>query len=57
MHFDASRSLSELGLRIRPVEQSLADAVAWFSSAEIHGKVSENFGNRRISLANGLKPD
>ncbi len=30
MHFDASRSLEELGLRPRPVERSLADVVAWF---------------------------
>jgi dihydroflavonol-4-reductase len=30
MHFDARRSLEELGLKPRPVAQSLADAVAWF---------------------------
>jgi dihydroflavonol-4-reductase len=30
MHFDAHRSLAELGLRPRPVAESLADAVAWF---------------------------
>ena len=30
MHFDARRSLEELGLEPRPVAQSLADAVAWF---------------------------
>jgi dihydroflavonol-4-reductase len=30
MHFDARRSLDELGLQPRPVTQSLADAVAWF---------------------------
>jgi dihydroflavonol-4-reductase len=30
MHFDARRSLAELGLRPRPVAESLADAVAWF---------------------------
>jgi dihydroflavonol-4-reductase len=30
MHFDAHRSLDELGLRPRPVAESLADAVAWF---------------------------
>lgn len=33
MHFDASASLAELGLSPRPVEQSLADAVAWFHAA------------------------
>jgi dihydroflavonol-4-reductase len=30
MHFNASRSLEELGLRPRPIDQSLADAVAWY---------------------------
>jgi dihydroflavonol-4-reductase len=30
MHFDAHRSLNELGLRPRPVIQSLADTVVWF---------------------------
>lgn len=32
MHFDASRSLAELGLKPRPVADSLADAVVWFRS-------------------------
>lgn len=30
MHFDASRSLAELGLAPRPVAGSIADAVQWF---------------------------
>jgi dihydroflavonol-4-reductase len=30
MHFDARRSLEELGLRPRPVAESLEDAIAWF---------------------------
>jgi dihydroflavonol-4-reductase len=30
MHFDARRSLEELGLHPRPVAESLADAVGWF---------------------------
>jgi len=30
MRFDASRSLAELGLRPRGVDQSIADAVEWF---------------------------
>lgn len=30
MHFDARRSLADLGLEPRPVSQALADAVAWF---------------------------
>jgi dihydroflavonol-4-reductase len=30
MHFDARRSLEELGLRPRPVLESLTDAVVWF---------------------------
>jgi dihydroflavonol-4-reductase len=32
MHFDARRSLDELGLQPRPVAEALADAVAWFRS-------------------------
>jgi dihydroflavonol-4-reductase len=30
MHFDARRSLAELGLEPRPVEESLSDEVRWF---------------------------
>ena len=30
MHFDASASLAELGLRPRPIQKSLQEAVAWF---------------------------
>jgi dihydroflavonol-4-reductase len=30
MHFDARRSLAELGLQPRPISESLADAVTWF---------------------------
>jgi dihydroflavonol-4-reductase len=30
MHFDASRSLAELGIAPRPVSGSIAEAVAWF---------------------------
>jgi dihydroflavonol-4-reductase len=33
MHFDASRSLQELGLVPRPVRESLADAVTWLRQA------------------------
>jgi dihydroflavonol-4-reductase len=33
MHFDASRSLAELGVQPRPVSDSLAEAVAWFRAA------------------------
>lgn len=29
MHFDASRSLAELGLTLRPTDESLADAITW----------------------------
>ncbi|HUR54194.1 MAG TPA: NAD-dependent epimerase/dehydratase family protein [Gemmataceae bacterium] len=32
MHFDASRSLRELGLTPRPVAESMAEAVAWFKA-------------------------
>ena len=30
MHFDASRSLAELGITPRPARESIAEAVAWF---------------------------
>ncbi len=33
MHFDSSRSLAELGLEPRNIEQSLGDAVAWLRSS------------------------
>jgi dihydroflavonol-4-reductase len=33
MHFDSSKSLAELGLEPRTIEQSLGDAVAWLRSA------------------------
>jgi dihydroflavonol-4-reductase len=33
MHFDASRSLAELGLTPRPVGESIAEAVRWFPMA------------------------
>ena len=32
MHFDASRSLAELGLVPRPVRESLVDAAAWIAA-------------------------
>jgi dihydroflavonol-4-reductase len=32
MHFDATRSLRELGLTPRPVAESIAEAVAWFKA-------------------------
>ena len=44
MHFDASRSLAELGLRVRPIEESLADAVAWLS-AHGTGDVRESWNS------------
>jgi dihydroflavonol-4-reductase len=43
MHFDASRSLGELGLRPRPVDQSLADAVEWFGKM---GWIGQKLGVR-----------
>jgi nucleoside-diphosphate-sugar epimerase len=30
MHFDATRSLAELGITPRPARESIAEAVAWF---------------------------
>jgi dihydroflavonol-4-reductase len=34
MHFDASRSLAELGLTPRPVREALADALSWMRTSE-----------------------
>jgi len=33
MHFDSSRSLAEIGLRPRPIRESLADAISWLREA------------------------
>jgi len=33
MHFDSSRSLTEIGLHPRPIRESLADAVCWLHEA------------------------
>jgi dihydroflavonol-4-reductase len=41
MHFDPRRSLDELGLRPRPVAQSLADAVGWYRD---QGWIAKNAG-------------
>jgi dihydroflavonol-4-reductase len=44
MHFDASRSLAELGLEPRPVAESLADAVAWLrETGQIPGLKSAEY--------------
>jgi dihydroflavonol-4-reductase len=43
MHFDASRSLAELGLHPRPVTESIGDAVGWFRAVgwlPLHGSIS-----------------
>jgi dihydroflavonol-4-reductase len=34
MHFDARKSLAELGLTPRPVADSIAEAVRWFRDVE-----------------------
>jgi dihydroflavonol-4-reductase len=34
MHFDATRSLAELGVSPRPIAQSLADTIAWLRDTE-----------------------
>jgi dihydroflavonol-4-reductase len=52
MHFDASRSLAELGLRVRPIEESLTDAVAWLREGRLPENLTEaNSRNSRFSLA------
>jgi dihydroflavonol-4-reductase len=38
LHFDPRRSLEELGLRPRPVNESLADALDWFRSRGLLGQ-------------------
>ncbi len=43
MHFDATRSLRELGLVPRPIRESLSEAVAWLQSRPLRG------GARRAS--------
>lgn len=53
MHFDARRSLTELGLQPRPVAESLADAVAWFQAQEWIGstaKIPSRFIGARSQL-------
>jgi hopanoid-associated sugar epimerase len=55
MQFDASRSLAELDLRPRAVEDSLRDAIAWFRelgwiSASFRGWVREE-GEKTLALA------
>jgi dihydroflavonol-4-reductase len=45
MHFDTSRTASELGLKTRPVRESLADAVEWlreFGYLPCHPRVSDS---------------
>lgn len=42
MHFDATRSLDELGLKPRPVRAALADAVAWLRAT---GQLGPNAGD------------
>lgn len=52
MHFDASRSLADLGLTPRPIDESLGDAVAWLSPA---GRFPPKTRNSRILLAAGRR--
>lgn len=35
MHFDGTRSRAELGLKPRPIDEALADAVAWLRAEEL----------------------
>lgn len=53
MHFDATRSLGELGLRPRPIRQSLADAVDWLRATgqigETRGDVSRDANSRKAA--------
>jgi dihydroflavonol-4-reductase len=49
MHFDTSRSLGDLDLHVRPVQESLSDAVSWLTSRRDSREGPKE--NRRISLA------
>lgn len=42
MHFDASRSLHELGLEPRPIRESLVEAVAWLRSRSPDSAVAKS---------------
>jgi dihydroflavonol-4-reductase len=57
MHFDASRSLAELGLRVRPIEESLADAVEWLAlpATREAGFGGEKAGISDFSLASNSR--
>ena len=44
MHFDPSRSLAELGLQPRNIDQSLEDAVAWLRDSGLLARRSRDFG-------------
>lgn len=49
MHFDASRSLEELGVSPRPIEQSLGDSIAWLRETELLSGRSEALNSRRTA--------
>ena len=48
MHFDAARTLAELGLNPRPVVESLADAVAWLGG----GRPPQAWGRKANKIEN-----
>lgn len=47
MHFDATRSLADLGLSPRPIRRSLADAVAWLRET---GRIAGRFEGFRAAV-------
>ncbi len=53
MHFDASRSLAELGLTPRPVAESLTDAVAWLRET---GQIPASMSYSRRARYCGASP-
>ena len=54
MHFDASRSLADLGLEPRPVAESLADAVAWLrETGQIPASVRPGYSRRSLRTPGG----
>lgn len=50
MHFDASRSLEELGLKPRKIDESLKDAVDWLEESGLLAGAGSRSGRRRVRL-------
>jgi dihydroflavonol-4-reductase len=51
MHFDASRSLAELDLRVRPIDESLSDAVEWLRTFNFRGNSKSAKGRKYLETS------